>query len=169
MHHRDPRQLRLLRRHKRNKPASIMLTSMIDIFTVLVFFLIVNSQNQIRLPNNQTMQVPHSSAQDAPKETLTIQISPTDVFVDTVHIDSVAQILKNDQSLGHIPALAHELQYRSQRQRSQHQPDRVHDIYILADRHINYQLLRMIMVTCSESDFNHISFAVERLKTGGKS
>ncbi len=166
MLHKDPRKIRLLRRHKRNKPATIMLTSMIDIFTVLVFFLIVNSQNQVHLPNNQNMQLPKSNAQDFPKETLTIQITPTDIFVENQHIATVKDVMLDNA--GFITALAQELKYRAGKLppeiNAQGVPER--SIYILADRHIPYSLLRKIMVTCSLNDFSQISFAVER-KHGG--
>ncbi len=170
MHHKDkdPRQVRLLRRHKRNKPASIMLTSMIDIFTVLVFFLIVNAQNQVRLPNNQAMQVPKSVSQDFPRETLTIQVTPSDLFVDTVHIGSVPEILNTSVHAGMIPGLAQELRYRAGHQNLAMDPDHAYHVYILADRRISYRLLRLIMVTCSQNSFSHISFAVERAHSGDK-
>ncbi len=166
MSRKNAAKLRLIRRHKRNKPATIMLTSMIDIFTVLVFFLIVNSQYQVHLPNNQSMHLPKSVAQDFPKEKLSVMVTPQDIYVDDRKIASIQQVLASPEP--NIPALAQELQYRSGRMPPERdeQGQMSREIYILGDRRMPYALLRKIMVTCSMTDFSRISFAVERQKGG---
>lgn len=155
---------RLVRRHKRNKPATIMLTSMIDIFTVLVFFLIVNSQNQVHLPNNDAMHLPKSTSEQFPKETLSIQITPKDIFVEDLKVASVADVMKSSDDV--IPGLANELKYRAKKLKAEvdAQGNPVREVYVLGDRAVPYALLRKVMVTCGANDFSKISFAVERQK-----
>lgn len=159
---------RLLRRHKRSKPATIMLTSLIDIFTVLVFFLIVNSENQVNLPSNDSLTLPKSVSDQLPQKKLSVLITPTDIFVEEQKVAAIKDIIGSDADV--IPTLADELKYRAKKipptVNAEGVPER--EIYIMGDKDIPYSLLRKVMVTCSLNDFSKISFAVERSgRTGG--
>ena len=63
------RAKRMERNHKRNKQSSLNLVSLMDIFTILVFFLLVSSSNVQQLPNSKDISLPTSVADKAPKET----------------------------------------------------------------------------------------------------
>ena len=57
------RAKRMEKHHKRNKGAGALnLVSLMDIFTILVFFLLVNSSDVQTLPNAKDMKLPESIA-----------------------------------------------------------------------------------------------------------
>lgn len=164
----NARAMRIERRSKRHKAqASLSLTSLMDIFTILVFFLLVNSDNPAKLPDTKVLQLPASLAEKMPKENLVVMITRTDVLVQGVSVAKVADVAASTGQL--VPALKTELQYRASKVpaplNAEGIPER--EITILGDKGTPYNVLRKVMATCSDSDYSKISFAV--LKGGKKS
>jgi biopolymer transport protein ExbD len=160
------RTKRMARRHKFRKPATIQLTSLIDILTVLVFFLLVNSQNVTQIPDSQNLRLPKSTAEKRPDETLTVMVTEKSIVVQGLKVADSAAALATQGDV--IPELAKELAYRASKTapklNAQGIPER--EIMILGDQKISYTLLRKVMATCSASDYSKISFAVLRTKEG---
>lgn len=158
---------RMARRHRLKKPASIQLTSLIDILTVLVFFLLVNSQNVTNIPDSQLLELPKSTADRRAEETvLTVMVNQKDIVVQGVKVATTAEAMAVQGDV--IPGLAKELAYRASKAppklNAQGIPER--EIMILGDKSISYTLLRKVMATCSASDYSKIAFAVMRTKEG---
>jgi biopolymer transport protein TolR len=66
--------------HRRlGRNAGLNLVSLMDIFTILVFFLLVNSTDAESLPSAKSIKLPESVAQQKPKETLIIMVTNTDI------------------------------------------------------------------------------------------
>lgn len=158
---------RMARRHRLRKPATIQLTSLIDILTVLVFFLLVNSQNVTNIPDSQQLSLPKSTADKrADENVLTVMVNQKSIVVQGIKVADAAEALKTSGDV--IPGLAKELAYRASKSapklNAQGIPER--EITILGDKSIPYTLLRKVMATCSASDYSKISFAVMRTKEG---
>lgn len=145
--------------------ANLSLTSLMDIFTILVFFLLVNSTNPSKLPDAKRLSLPHSIAETTPKDTLVIMVTKDDVLVQDMKVSTVNQIKALNTDL--IPSLASELKYRASKTvatvNERGIPER--EVTILGDEKTPYTVVRKIMATCSENDYAKISFAVVR---GGK-
>jgi len=154
------------RRHKFSKPATIQLTSLIDILTVLVFFLLVNSQNVTSIPDSKHLVLPKSTAERRPNDVLTVTINADSIIVEGVPVIDTPSATATQGDL--IPALAQELEYRASKTppkvNAQGIPER--EILVMGDRNTPYQLLRKVMATCSAADYSKISFAVLRAKEG---
>jgi biopolymer transport protein ExbD len=73
------RMKRMSRNKKTVKPMN--LTSLMDVFTILVFFLLVNSANTEVLETPKQITLPASVVEDKPRETVVIFISPEHVTV----------------------------------------------------------------------------------------
>jgi biopolymer transport protein ExbD len=135
-----------------------------DIFTILVFFLLVNSSNNQQLPDNENITLPESTAKQLPEEVLTIQVSGQNVIIDNKKVADVRQILESDEDK--IPALIQELKRRSDRSLPVGNAEKAkklgRQVLILADREIPYKLLQKVMVSCNQTDYRRISFAVLR-------
>ena len=154
------RAIRMERRQKRQSSAGINLVSLMDIFTILVFFLLVNSSTTAQPPNAKVIELPTSIAEKLPKETLTIMVSKDTIIVNgRAIIDSQTAMRAAGDS---IPALQKELLYQATKS-----PAVVNelgiaerDVTIMGDKTIPYKLLRKIMMTCSSAEFSKISLAV---------
>jgi len=154
------RAIRMDRRQRRQKDVGINLVSLMDIFTILVFFLLVNSSNSAQPPNAKVIELPTSIAEKLPKETLTIMVSKNTIIVNgRAIVDSQTAMRSAGDS---IPALQKELLYQAARS-----PAVVNElgiaereVTIMGDKSIPYKLLRKIMMTCSSAEYSKISLAV---------
>lgn len=166
MKQKDARALRLARRQSRHKPqAALNLTSLMDIFTILVFFLLVNSDNPAKLPPVDTIQLPTSLAETTPKQNLVVMITKENVLVQDIKVASVAEVLATESAL--VPSLVEELKFRAQSSPATLNADGIpeREVTILSDKNISYKALRKVMATLASQDFSKISFGVIK---GGK-
>lgn len=155
------RAKRMNKRHKRKSYAApIMLTSLMDIFTVLVVFLLATSSSGQQLPSNNFIKLPESTASLPPKESLIIQVSANDIILQGRKVADSRAVLANDKP--DIPELVKELQYRAHilAVTTGETSDKPREIKIMADQHIPFALLKKVMVSCTETIYTKISFAV---------
>ena len=88
------RALRMERRHERGKRGiALNLVSLMDIFTILVFFLLVNSSDVEVLPNAKEIQLPESIAEEKAKESVVILIGETDIIVQGTPVVTVDKVM----------------------------------------------------------------------------
>jgi biopolymer transport protein ExbD len=155
------RAKRMERHHKRSRlGGGLNLVSLMDIFTILVFFLLVNSSDVEVLPNAKDIQLPESIADVKAKESVVILIGDDDIIVQGVPVAKVADVMKmkgND-----IPALRQALLSQNDRVlRKEAQDDIIgREVTIMGDKDIPYRLLKKVMATCTESEYGQISLAV---------
>ena len=156
------RAARMHRRHKRGKKASVALNlvSLMDIFTILVFFLLVNSSDVEVLPNTKDIQLPESIAEEKAKETVVIVIGDEDIIVQGTPVAKVADVLA--RAGNDIPALRQALLSQNDRVLRKEAQDDIagREVTIMADKDIPYRLLKKVMATCTQSDYGQISLAV---------
>jgi len=160
--HQSHRAKRMDRRHKRGKKASVALNlvSLMDIFTILVFFLLVNSSNVEVLPNTKDIQLPESIAEEKAKETVVIVIGEVDIIVQGTPVAKVKDVLA--RAGNDIPQLRQALLSQNDRVLRKEAQDDIagREVTIMADKDIPYRLLKKVMATCMQSDYGQISLAV---------
>jgi biopolymer transport protein ExbD len=155
------RAKRMAKHHKRNRGAGgLNLVSLMDIFTILVFFLLVNSSDVETLPNAKDLQLPESIAEEKAKETVVIMIGEEDIIVQGTPVAKVADVMNikgND-----IPALREALVSQNDRvlRRESQEDIEGREVTIMGDKEIPYRLLKKVMATCMASDYGQISLAV---------
>ena len=155
------RAKRMEKHHRRNKGSGALnLVSLMDIFTILVFFLLVNSSDVQTLPNAKDMKLPESIAEKKPEETVTILIGRTDILVQGTPVANIAQVLATKGN--DIPALREALLKQNDRVLRRAAKDDIagREVTILGDKDIPYRLLKKVMATCTASDYGQISLAV---------
>ncbi len=155
------RAKRMEKHHKRNKGAGTLnLVSLMDIFTILVFFLLVNSSDVQTLPNAKELQLPESIAEEKPKETVVILIGETDLIVQGKVVAKIADIMATKGN--DIPKLREALLSQNDRVLRREAQDEIvaREVTIMGDKDIPYRLLKKVMATCTRSDFGRISLAV---------
>jgi len=146
------------RNHQRNKnrPGFNMI-SLMDIFTILVFFLLVNSSD-VQMNNTKTIKLPESIADQKPRETVTILVSKTEIWVQDRRIASVADAQRVEGPV--IPELKQELDILAGLRRYEDTSETGSEVTIMGDREIPFSLLKKIMTTCTQANFGRISFSV---------
>jgi len=159
--HKSKRAKRMDVRHRRHKAgAALNLVSLMDIFTILVFFLLVNSSDVEVLPNAKDIQLPESIAEAKAKESVVILIGENDIIVQGKPIAQVSEVMRlrgND-----IPELRQALLAQTDRVLRNEAQDEIvsREVTIMGDRDIPYRLLKKVMATCTDSEYGQISLAV---------
>lgn len=158
------RARRMDRNHKRNKQSALNLVSLMDIFTILVFFLLVSSSNVQQLPNSKDISLPTSVAEKAPKETLVIAITQDSIIVQGNKVSAISDVLASSETL--IPTLETELRFQSSKSLVSSKPNKSRSVTIMGDENIPYQLLRKILATCRQTNYTKIAFAAVQKSKG---
>ncbi|HEX4872997.1 MAG TPA: biopolymer transporter ExbD [Nevskiaceae bacterium] len=144
------------------------IVSLIDIFAILVFYLLVNALVVEVLPNPKALKLPESVVKDQPRTAVVITVSREDILVDNRPVLSVAEAEATEGSL--LPRLKSELLLSPLMRVEGDAMGRVTrgEVNILADRTIPYRLLKKVMATCTEARFARISLAVTEKKGAGE-
>jgi biopolymer transport protein TolR len=155
-----PIEKRAARLARNQSGLDMNLVALIDIFTILIFFLMSSTGIEV-LTNSKAVKLPDSIAEKAPRETIVIAVSDADIVVDGRHVASVAEANAAQGDL--IPGLKAELDILASRQVVGADKDATTKaITIMGDKNIPYSLLRKVMYTSARANFTEISFAVNR-------
>ena len=143
---------------KHTKHSGLNLVSLMDIFTILVFFLLVSSSNVQQLPNSTKITLPSSVAKKVPKETIIIAITKDTILVQGRKIGEVSDVLSNKQPL--IKSLEEELKKQASKSLFvENKTNHGRSVTIMGDENIPYQLLSKILTTCRQANYTQIAFA----------
>jgi len=150
------RARRMERHHQRRKQPALNLVSLMDIFTILVFFLLVSSSDVQQPPSRNKLKLPETISNTALKETLKITVTGRDILVEGIKVAESADFISSDA--GEISALKQELLLRANAAQAS---DRLsgHSVTILGDEDIPYHLLSKILATCQAANYTQIAFA----------
>jgi len=159
-----PLQKRAERRARNQTGLDMNLVSLIDVFTILIFFLLSNATGVELLPSPKAVQLPQSTAEKEPKQNVVLVVSGTEIIVEGRKIANVADVMKLQGDL--IAPLKEELDIQAGREMIREaNKDKGKALTIMGDKDIPYQLLRKIMYTAARASFTDMSFAV-RQKVG---
>ena len=167
------RAKRKARHHKRLGAAGkLNLVSLMDIFTILVFFLMVN-QSEVRvLQNNKELNLPVSVAEQLPTENIVIAVFDDRVLVQERLVwqkkeqASLAENNLSDNAIEELlTSLKKELDYQSGKrpELTDAEQENGRAVTIIGDASIEYQLLKQIMAICAQTDYRNMSLAVEQV------
>lgn len=150
---------------QRRKQTSLNLVSLMDIFTILVFFLLVSSSNVQQIPGKKDVKLPTSVAQKAPKETIIIAITNDSILVQGRKVADIQNVLVAKNTI--IPELKKELLFlASKTALSAEQKIQGRSVTIFGDENIQYEILRKILATSREANYLNIAFAAIQKSKG---
>ena len=142
---------------KLHKGAGLNLVSLMDIFTILVFFLLVSSSSVQQPPSKKDLTLPTTVAQKAPKETLVITITKESILVQGVKVATIQAVLAEKGAL--IAALEKELNIHAANAPTlSENGDIGRSVTIMGDENLPYELLRKILATCRQVNYTHVAF-----------
>ena len=151
--------LRRRTQQKRSKSGRLNLVSLMDIFTILVFFLMVNSSEVEVLQTSSKIKLPDSTSEQKPETELVILVDDKNLVIQGRPVASIADLAQMDQLI--IPGLQNELRYLAERRGEV--PDSGHEITVMGDRELPYWLLKRILTTCQSTEFSNVALAVNKV------
>jgi len=156
------RNTRRINRMSRNrkKITKMNLTSLMDVFTILVFFLLVNSGSVELVEAPKDVKLPESRVETKPRETVVIFVSKEDVLVQGKIVARVADILEGqaatiDPITARLAELRENIVGPSTMAVAASQ-----EVTILADKAVPFVVIRKIMSTCTGEGYENVSLAV---------
>jgi biopolymer transport protein ExbD len=156
-----PRERRAERRSRNQNMVDMNLVSLIDVFTILIFFLLSNSGGVETLPSPKAVKLPESVAQTQPRDTVVVVISGTEIIVDGRKVANVADVIDTPDDM--IEGLKAELDLQANRQVIRKENEaKGRTLTIMGDKDIPYRLLRKVMYTSARANFADVSFAVRQ-------
>ncbi len=133
------------------------LVSLMDIFTTLVFFLLIHVSGEgesIQIPD--IVKLPISTSTDRPEPATTIYVTTDNILVGDKKIADVREVLNSGEiSIGRLEK---ELSYQATKFKEGAKFKG--KVIIMGDKVIPFTLLKKVMYTCSKAGYPVISLAV---------
>jgi len=157
------RAKRMAKHHRRlGSMTKLNLVSLMDIFTILVFFLLFNSSDVEVLSSDKNFRLPESVSTQKPETTLLIKVNNEDLLVGNRAIAKVPAVLAINSDT--ISELAEELKYQAgRRPMTELEEQNGRAVTIMGDQDVPYQLLKRIMQTAAANEYRDISLSVAQV------
>jgi biopolymer transport protein TolR len=158
---RDSRRMKRLQRNNRKgghiAGLGLNLIPMMDVLSVLVFFLLFHSFNST-MPEGR-IALPDSVVETRPRETITIVVTPDVVMIQGDAVVNTAELFADSVGTVHeVTARLDQLERNNGSSTGTGVDGK--EITLLADKTIPYNVLKKIMSTCTASGYGRISLAV---------
>ncbi|WKD48543.1 ExbD/TolR family protein [Microbulbifer spongiae] len=172
MRHESRRMKRMARSHKRKKTSGMNLTSLMDVFTILVFFLLTNTSSNEALEPPKVITLPDSVVETKPRETVTLMVTADEILVESNSVVATSAVLESEEivieaikqamvaELGKAIGVAQALPQDGGNENEGEQGPEPPEVNILADRGIPFSLLKKVMSSCTEAGYTKVSLAV---------
>ncbi len=152
----------------------LQITSMIDMFTIILVFLLKSyASSAIDISPSKALNLPSSTAAGAPIEALKLMVSKEGIFVDDKNVLALVNgELPKDVTDANDPkfiralydALALQVQKTKSIAKQNESVNFEGKIIFQADRSLNYQLIRKVMYTTTMAGYSDFKFAVVSLQ-----
>jgi biopolymer transport protein ExbD len=166
---------RLKRHHRQNAHGAHSgghgmsgLIPMIDIFVILVVYMLVHNADYEILPNTKNIAIPESVSEQKPRQSTVLMVTKDAVFVNGVPVVQVAQLAGGDAAA--VEALRAKLADESGKRRLLAPDDpTAREVTVMADKGLPYSVLKTILTTATAAQIGKVSLAVverERVFSG---
>ncbi len=160
---------RMARTHKKNAAtAGLSLVSLMDVFTILVFFLLVNSGSSDVMEPPKNIKLPDSSVEAKPRETVIVMITPEQVLVQGEPVISTQEVI--DSKAPVIEAVKERLLLQKKKVIGINTKvvSEAREVTVLAHRTVPFHLMKKVMASCASAGYGKISLAViQKAKSKG--
>ncbi|MCZ6712200.1 MAG: biopolymer transporter ExbD [Gammaproteobacteria bacterium] len=154
------RRIKRMSKKRLKLSTKMNLTSLMDVFTILVFFLLVNSGTAETLETPKEIELPLSKVESKPRETVVIFVGREQIVVQGEPVALVADILESpgediEPIMARLALIKENIIGSKTLKVAQSQ-----EVTILADKSVPFSVIKQIMSTCTSQGYGHISLAV---------
>jgi len=140
---------------------TVILTSLMDIFIVIVIYLLMNQALGVDVvAPPKSIKLPDSLVDTTPRQTVTMTVSSQDVVVQGERIATIAEVLASRDD--YIEAIG--LRMREIRESyigiNEESAANSIEVTIMADKSVPFKVLRKLMSTSGGAGYSKISLAV---------
>lgn len=156
----NSRRMNRMARNGKHRPPGLNLVSLMDVFTILVFFLLVNSSSSEVMEPPKNITLPSSVVETKPRETVVVMITEEAILVMGEAVASTAEMLEIKSGI--IEPLKARLIEQGQRVIgiSTKTVSESKEVTVLSHKSVPFKLLKKVMSTCTSAGYSKISLAV---------
>ncbi len=141
--------------------AGMMLTSLMDIFIVLVLYLLVNQAGGVSLEPPDHVVLPDSGVDTLPRQSIVITLSERDVRIQGEPVVSMSDVVaSNEIEIAPIRQAIERI--KAEAEKRQDQAGVFTEVTVVADRRVPFKVLKKVMLSSSNAGYGKISFAVNQ-------
>ena len=154
---------RLKRMDKRSlKAPTVILTSLMDIFIVMVIYLLMNQALGVDVTPPKSIKLPDSIVETQARQTIMMIVSGQDVVVDGDRVATIADVLESkDDYIKSVGSRMLKVR-KSYIGFSDESLASSTEVTIMADRSVPFKVLKKLMSTSSIAGYEKISLAVNQ-------
>ena len=154
------RMKRMARSSKRTTGAGLNLVSLMDVFTILVFFLLVNSGSSDVMEPPKNIQLPDSMVETKPRETVVVMITPEQILVQGEPVITTQEVVDSKMAIIDPVKQRLILQRKKVLGISTKAVSQSKEVTVLAQRTVPFHLMKKVMASCTSAGYEKISLAV---------
>ena len=133
---------------------------LMDVFTILLFFLLINSTSSDVTEPPKTIKLPASYVESKPRETVAVVVTEDEILVQGESVATTQQVLESTEP--EIEAIM--LRLLEQQKRvigiSERTVSDSAEVTVLAHKTIPFEILKKVMSSCTRAGYEKISLAV---------
>lgn len=155
------RRMKRMSRHRSMNPSGgLNLVSLMDVFTILVFFLLVNSSSSDVMEPPKNIKLPDSVVETKPRETVIVMITEENILVQGEPVMTTQEAIESKEAT--LTAIKERLLL--QRKKVIGLNTKVvaqgKEVTVLAHRTVPFKLMKKVMSSCTGAGYGRISLAV---------
>jgi biopolymer transport protein TolR len=158
----DQRKAKLKGRESRIRVVSLSLTSMVDMFAILVIFLLVNAGTVTQtIELGPGIRLPQAKFAEPPVKTVTLQVSKETLFGDNIPLISLNEILHQAGTIGAVKTWLLKQKPADPKLTTDKKIADNGYVTVVADEKIPFGAMKKIIATCREVGFQNVNLAVQ--------
>ena len=146
---------------RKGDTASMMLTSLMDIFIVLVLYLLVNQAGGISLEPPDHVVLPDSGVDTLPRQSIVIALSERDVRIQGEPVVAMSDVVASKE-IEIAPIRQAIERIKAEAEKRHDQAGVFTEVTVVADRRVPFKVLKKVMLSSSNAGYGKISFAVNQ-------
>jgi biopolymer transport protein ExbD len=154
----------LTNKRKVGKKMSLQLTSLLDMFTIILVFLMVSFQAEDKdFVLHAGLQLPQSNAQNPFKTAVNLAITSTAVIIEgkeVYKLEKGARVREADKDAGKLEAVTAAVKKAWGNKKKEEGEEDI--VVIQADKSIPYRTIHMVMRSAAHSGFYRFRLAIEK-------
>ncbi len=144
------RKDRLKHKERRIRMISLSLTSMVDMFAILVIYLLTSATSVTQwLQMSHVVALPQGKFSEAPTKATTLEVTQDTLYAENKPLISIKEISKGPFSIEVLRSWLKSL------------PIKGGNINLVGDKKIPFGAVRRIVATCQESGFSNVNLAIQ--------
>jgi biopolymer transport protein ExbD len=158
----NTRRLKRMSRAKRNRMGALNLTSLMDVFTILVLYLLVNQSAVEVVEPPKDIKLPDSVVETKPKQTVVMMVSEKQILIQGNPVASYEDVLNNKS--GVIEPIRDTLRKLKDNVigLNTEAVAKSNEVTIMAHRTVPFKVLKTLMSSCTSAGYSTISLAVNQ-------